>query len=73
MCAVIARRDAEFNAQLNATAMLQLVGVNSQTETSFSARLQYRPRVINLESAAVAKDVDPFCVGCTVVEHFSTN
>ena len=53
--------------------MLQLIGVNSKTETCFGTGLQNGASMIDFESTTIAKNVDPFRVGCTVVEHFATN
>ncbi|GBL21202.1 imidazolonepropionase [Acidimicrobiaceae bacterium] len=61
VCAMIARSGAEVDAKLNATTVLQLIGVNAYAETCFGAGIKNCASAVDIKCSVIAKHIDPFC------------
>ncbi len=69
MCAVVGGGGAELDPDLHSGTGTQLVGVDAQSEPLGAARAEDRARLVGVERAPLAEDVDPAGVGRALLEH----
>ena len=66
---MVGRGGVELDCQLHAAAMLQLIRVQSRREARGHAGEKDRARLIDIESASIAEDVNPLRVRGAGLEH----
>lgn len=67
--AVVGARGVEFDGELDAGAVRELVGVDTRVQARRLARREDRAGLVTVEGALLAEDVDPTGVRGTGVEH----
>jgi hypothetical protein len=66
---VVDRRGAELDRELHARAWAELVAVHAQAEAGRPSRLEHRARLLDVERAVLAEDVDPARVRRAGAQH----
>ena len=71
--AVVHGRRPQLDRETNAGPETKLITVYAQPETSVAAGLEHRSRLVGVERALLAEDVDPARVGPARVEHLAAD
>ena len=69
MCAVIGRGAIKFHRKLYTFTVLELVSVDSWKQAFFDTGGKYLSGLINIESANITKDIYPFSVWPSLIQH----
>ena len=71
--AVVDRRRPHLDRELHARPEAELVAVHAQSEAGVASRLEHRARLLGVERALLAEDVDPARVGPARLEHLAAD